>query len=61
VIGIIIVAAPLDEQVAGLHVAVHQSVPVRGVQGSRGLAEQEEGGGRHDPAPLLEHLAQVGP
>ena len=61
VIGIGIVAAPLDQQVPRLDVPVHQPLAVRGVQRPRGLAHQEQGRGGEDPAALLDHLPHVGP
>jgi hypothetical protein len=61
VVGILVVAGPLDQQVARLDVPVHQALAVGGVQRPRGLAEQEQRGGRRDPAPLLDHLPHVGP
>ena len=44
VIGISLVAAPLDQQVPRLHIPVHQPLPVRGVKPPRGLARQEQRG-----------------
>jgi hypothetical protein len=50
--------APLDQQVAGLHVAVHQSPAVRGVQGTGAVAlarprgdgrRREHGAGSRQP------------
>jgi len=61
VIGIGLVVAALDQQVPRLHVPVHQSLAVRGVEGARGLTDQEQGGGGEDPAALLDHLPHVGP
>jgi hypothetical protein len=53
--------SPLDEEVARLHVAVHQALAVRGVERPRGLADQEHGLTRgHRPGFLLEQRAHVG-
>ena len=61
VIGVALVAPPLDQQVPRLHVTVYEPLTVRGVEGARGLAHQEQGGGGEDPAALLDHLPHVGP
>ena len=60
VIWIGLVAAPFDQQVPRLHVPVHQPLAVRGVEGPRGLAHQEQGGSGEDPAALFYHLPHVG-
>src|ERR1700730_10929119 len=61
VIGIGVVAAPLDQQVPRLHVPVHQPLAVRRVQRPRRLPDQEQGGRGQHPAALLDHLPQVRP
>ncbi len=58
-IRIVEVGTPFDEDVARLHVAVHQAVPVRGVQRPPGLADHQQCLVRRDDAMCPEHRAQV--
>jgi hypothetical protein len=60
VIGIALVAAPLDQQVPRLHVPVHQPPVMRRVQRPGGLTQQEQRGLWPQAAALLDHLPQVG-
>ena len=60
-IGVTVLVAALDQQVARLDVPVHQSPVVRGVQRAGGLGEQEYGHVGLQPTALADHLPQVGP
>jgi hypothetical protein len=60
--GVQVLSAPLNQQVPWLDTPVHQPLAVRGIEGPRGLTEQEQGGSRRNhPAPILDHLPHVGP
>ena len=59
VVGVIVVVAALDQQVSRLDVPVHKPLGVRGVQRPRGLAQQEHGDLRLEPAAFLYHLPQI--
>ena len=58
-IGIVLVAAALDQDVARLDVAVDQSQPVGGVEGAGRLPDQRERLVGRQPVPDLQDRAQV--
>jgi hypothetical protein len=60
VAGAVVVTGRLDQQVGRRDVAVHQAVPMRGLQGAGRLAEQEHRGPRRQRAACPYHLSQVG-